>query len=58
MRDDFHVGLDEFHVDTVLLLPDDDRPPQFAILALLLSTVCWDCVVDFTGTTPIGSIGV
>lgn len=25
--DDSHVGLDDLHVDAVLLLPDDDRPP-------------------------------
>lgn len=58
MGDDSHVGLDDFHVDAVLLLPDDDRPPQSAILPLLLSAVRRDRVIRLACPAPIGYIRV
>ena len=56
--DDSHVGLDDLHVDAVLLLPDDDCPPQFAVLPLLLSAVRRDWIVMLTRSTPVGCVGV
>lgn len=58
MGDDSHVGFDNLHVDAMLLLPDDDRPPQFAILTLLLSAVGWDWIIRLTCPTSIGCIRV
>lgn len=58
MGDDSHVRLNDLHVDAVLLLPDDDGPPQFAVLALLLGAVRRDSIVRLTRPTPIGHIGV
>lgn len=58
MGDDSHVGLDNLHVDAVLLLPDDDRPPQFAILTLLLSAVGWYWIIRLTCPTFTGCIRV
>lgn len=58
MGDDSHVGLNDLHVDAVLLLPNDDRPPQFAILALLLDAVCRDWIIRLTCPTPIGCMRV
>lgn len=55
--DDPHVGLDDLHVDAVLLLPDDDRPPQPDILPLLLSAVRGDGIVGLTGAPPAGHAG-
>lgn len=42
MGDDFLVGLNALHVDAMLLLADDDRPPQLPVLTLLLCTVSRD----------------
>lgn len=58
MGDDSHVGLDDLHVDAVLLLADDDRPPQFAVLPLLLCAVRRDGVVGLTHPAPVGCIRV
>jgi len=33
MGDDAEVGPDDLHVDAVLLLPDDHRPPQTPVSA-------------------------
>lgn len=58
MGDDSHVRLDDLHVDAVLLLADDDRPPQFAVLPLLLSAVCRDGVVGLAHPAPVGCIRI
>lgn len=58
MGDDSHVGLDDLHVDAVLLLADDDRPPQFAVLPLLLGAVRRDGVVGLAHPAPVGCIRV
>ena len=58
MGDDSHVRLNDLHVDAMLLLPDDDRPPQLAVLTLLLSAVRRDWIVLLTSPTLIGGIGV
>lgn len=58
MGDDPHVGLDDLHVDAVLLLPDDHRPPEPAVLALLLRAVRRDRVVRLARRAPLGCVGV
>ena len=58
MGDDPHVRLDDLHVDAMLLLPDDHRPPQLPVLPLLLSAVRWDGVVGVTGPAPVGCVGI
>lgn len=58
MGDNFHVRLNDLHVDAVLLLPNDDSPPKPAILALLLCTVGWNCVVGVICLTPINGTGI
>lgn len=55
--DDPHVGLDDLHVDAVLLLPDDDRPPQPDVLPLLLGSVRGDGIVGLAGAPPAGRAG-
>lgn len=55
--DDPHVGLDDLHVDAVLLLPDDHRPPQLPVLPLLLQAVCRDGVVGLVHPAPVGRLG-
>lgn len=40
MGDDFLVRFNAFHIDAVLLFPDDDSPPEFGVLSLLLRAVC------------------
>lgn len=55
--DDPHVGLDDLHVDAVLLLPDDDRPPQPDVLPLLLGAVGGDGIVGLAGAPPAGRAG-
>lgn len=52
--DDPHVGLDDLHVDAVLLLSDDYRPPQSDVLPLLLGAVRGDRIVRLAGATPAG----
>lgn len=56
--DDPHVGLDEPHVDAVLLLPDDDRPPQPHVLPLLLGAVRGDGIMWLAGAPPAGRTGL
>lgn len=56
--DDPHVGLDDLHVDTVLLLPDDHRPPKLPVLPLLLDAVRGDGVVGLVHPAPVGRLGV
>lgn len=58
MGDDSLVGLDDLHVDAVLLLSYDDGPPQPAVLTLLLGAVGWNGVPRLVRPTPIGCIGV
>lgn len=56
--DDPHVGLDDLHVDAVLLLPNDDRPPQADVLPLLLGAVCGDEIIGLAGASPAGRAGL
>ena len=58
MRDDSLVRLNTLHVDAVLLLPDDDCPPQFGVLSLLLCTVFWDSLARLPVCFLIGPLGV
>lgn len=53
--DDPHVGFDDLHVDAVLLLSDDDRPPQPDVLPLLLGAVRGDRI---TRVAPAGRAGL
>lgn len=56
--DDPHVGFDDLHVDAVLLLPDDHRPPQTDVLPLLLGAVRGDRIPGVAGATPAGPAGL
>lgn len=58
MGDDPHVGFDDLHVDAVLLLSDDDRPPQPDVLPLLLGAVRGDRVMRVACATPAGRAGL
>lgn len=58
MGDDPHVGFDDLHVDAVLLLSDDDRPPQPDVLALLLGAVRGDRIMRVACATPAGCAGL
>lgn len=56
--DDPHVGFDDLHVDAVLLLADDDRPPQPDVLPLLLTAVRGDRITGVACATPAGRAGL
>lgn len=56
--DDPHVGFDDLHVDAVLLLADDDRPPQPDVLPLLLGAVCGDRIAGVACATLAGRVGL
>lgn len=57
MGDDPHVGFDDLHVDAVLLLSDDHRPPQPDVLPLLLGAVGGDRLTRVARATPAGRAG-
>ena len=52
------VGLNALHVDAVLLLSDDHRPPEPGILLLLLSTGGGDGLAGLTARTPAARPGL
>lgn len=58
MGDDSHVGLDDLHVDAMLLLADDHRPPQLDVLTLVLGAVRRDGFVRLARTTPALRFGI
>ena len=58
MGDDPLVGLNALHVDAVLLLSDDHRPPEPGILLLLLSTGGGDGLAGLTARTPAARPGL